>query len=155
MNTWDKTSLFRLSFAVQRRFAVINVGIPSDGQYAKILERVANEGMGVVDGLDGSLLARVQGLFTREHLLGMREVGPAVARDMVNYLRTRESHGDGLAEAIEMFLLPQLQGLSDAHAGKMRDLCVSAAELGASEDAKRSLKARFSELFPTLGGVGS
>ena len=38
MNIWDKTSLFRLSYAVQRRFAIINVGLPSDAVYAEIID---------------------------------------------------------------------------------------------------------------------
>src|SRR5690606_31002586 len=44
MNIWDKTSLFRLSYAVQRRFAIINVGLPEDSVYASILRVAAEEG---------------------------------------------------------------------------------------------------------------
>ncbi|WP_164009209.1 hypothetical protein [Pyxidicoccus trucidator] len=33
MNTWDKTSLFRPSYAVQRRFAIVHLGIPEDDAY--------------------------------------------------------------------------------------------------------------------------
>jgi 5-methylcytosine-specific restriction protein B len=44
MNLWDKASLFRLSYAVQRRFAVVHIGLPSDAIYRQILETAAVEG---------------------------------------------------------------------------------------------------------------
>ena len=56
MNTWDKTSLFRLSYAVQRRFAIIHVGIPDDVAFAALLRRHAEK-----EGFDPKLPAAASG----------------------------------------------------------------------------------------------
>ena len=55
MNTWDKTSLFRLSYAVQRRFAVVHVGIPDDATYAHLIDR-----FGATPGIDPPLTIAVR-----------------------------------------------------------------------------------------------
>ncbi len=150
MNTWDKTSLFRLSYAVQRRFAMVTVGIPDDDTYAAILDTAAAR-PGVLPALDPALLPRVTKLFSRPGLLELREVGPAVALDLVRYLRRRSTGAVGLGEALEMYVLPQLEGLDAAEAEKARDRCLNALGQGASEDALDSLHARFQEIFPMLG----
>ena len=149
MNTWDKTSLFRLSYAVQRRFAMVTVGIPDDLTYSGILERAATK-QGVLPPLEDALLPRVRALFSRSGLLGVREIGPAVPLDIVRYLRRRRAGAVGLAEAIEMYVLPQLEGLDAADADKARARCLEALGQGASEDAVNSLEARFREIFPLL-----
>ena len=152
MNIWDKTSLFRLSYAVQRRFAIINVGLPEDAIYASILSAAAEDGA-LLPKLAPAYLPVVLRLFSQTGLLSLREVGPAVALDVVRYLRRRGEHGDGIAEAIEMFVLPQLQGLSERAAKDARDRCEEALGAAASMAARTSLRARFRELFPGLGAA--
>ncbi len=95
MNVWDKTSLFRLSYAVQRRFALINVGLPEDSVYAAILRAAADEGA-LLPALAPAHLPAVLRLFSHAGLLSLREVGPAVGLDVVRYLRSRGDSGDGL-----------------------------------------------------------
>ena len=47
MNTWDRASLFRLSYALERRFARVHVGVPDDAAYARLIRRAAlGEGEG-------------------------------------------------------------------------------------------------------------
>jgi 5-methylcytosine-specific restriction protein B len=150
MNIWDKTSLFRLSYAVQRRFAIINVGLPDDATYASILSAASEDGA-LLPKLDPVHLPVVLRLFSQAGLLSLREVGPAVGLDVVRYLRRRGQHGDGIAEAIEMFVLPQLQGLSERAAKDARERCEEALGAAASTSARASLRARFRELFPGLG----
>jgi MoxR-like ATPase len=77
MNTWDKTSLFRLSYAVQRRFALVHVGAPEDVRYAAILAAEAVR-LGVTPVLDEAWIPRLQKLFSLDGLLATREIGPAV-----------------------------------------------------------------------------
>lgn len=152
MNIWDKASLFRLSYAVQRRFALIHVGLPDDALYAKIIAAGAVDGA-LLPVLAGALLPTVTRLFSREGLLQVREVGPAVALDMIRYLRRRGESSDGVAEAIEMFVLPQLHGM-DERAAKLAQLrCEEALGKSASDQAFKSLRARFQELFPGLGSA--
>ncbi len=152
MNIWDKTSLFRLSYAVQRRFAIINVGLPDDSIYASILSAAAEDGA-LLPKLGVAHLPVVLRLFSQAGLLSLREVGPAVGLDVVRYLRRRGEHGDGIAEAIEMFVLPQLQGLNERAAKVARDRCEEALGAAASGAARASLRARFRELFPSLGAA--
>ena len=152
MNIWDKTSLFRLSYAVQRRFAIINVGLPDDATYAAILSAASEDGA-LLPKLDPVHLPVVVRLFSQAGLLSLREVGPAVGLDVVRYLRRRGQHGDGIAEAIEMFVLPQLQGLSERAAKDARERCEEALGASASPPARASLRARFRELFPGLGAA--
>jgi 5-methylcytosine-specific restriction protein B len=152
MNIWDKTSLFRLSYAVQRRFALINVGLPDDSVYGSLLVSAADDGA-LLPKLAPAHLPVVVRLFSRAGLLGLREIGPAVALDVVRYLRRRGDHADGVAEAIEMFVLPQLQGLGERAAKDARGRCEEALGAAASAEARTSLRSRFRELFPGLGAA--
>ncbi len=147
MNTWDKTSLFRLSYAVQRRFAVIHLGIPEDEAYARLLDRAAL-GPGVDPMLDEPTVRRLTQLFQRKGLLGYRDIGPAVALDIVRYMRRRAAAGDGLAEALGMFLLPQLEGLDQETARKVYGLFESVLAGWTSDRALAELRASCAELWP-------
>lgn len=150
MNVWDKASLFRLSYAVQRRFALINVGLPHDAIYTSILSRAAVAG-DLLPRLEEVHLPTLLRLFSQEGLLSLRAIGPAVALDVVRYLRRRGKEADGVAEALEMFVLPQLQGLGAADAKAAKNRCT--AGLGFSNAARVSLEARFDELFPDLAAL--
>jgi MoxR-like ATPase len=147
MNTWDKTSLFRLSYAVQRRFAIIHLGIPEDDAYARLLSQAAL-GPGVDAALDEPTVRRLTQLFHRKGLLGVRDIGPAVALDIVRYMRRRAASGDALAEALGMFLLPQLEGLDLDSARKVDGLFVSVLTGWTSEEAVQALRARCADLWP-------
>lgn len=153
MNTWDKTSLFRLSYAVQRRFGIVHLGAPPDAVYADILADAAESGQ-ASPALDGALLEAVQRLFSRAGVLAVREVGPAVGIDMVRYLRRRQAGAEGLSEAIAMGLLPQLEGLDDGPAAQALHACLSAVGESASTVARTELQRRFAELFPGLDEAG-
>jgi MoxR-like ATPase len=153
MNTWDKTSLFRLSYAVQRRFAVLHVGVPDDEAYARLLEAHAT-----VKGLDPALpegtLPPLQRLFSTKGLLAHRPIGPAVPLDMVRYMRRRQASGDGLAEAIAMYLLPQLEGLEQGPASEVLKLLAVSLEGWTSPEASAGLRRRYREIFPHLTFAG-
>jgi len=147
MNTWDKTSLFRLSYAVQRRFAVVHVGIPDDDTYRNILKEAAHR-----QGYDPPLPKAERKLlgrwFRSDGLLRWRPVGPAVPLDMIRYARRRGAGGDGLAEALMLYLLPQLEGLGDHEAHKVRTLLRTRLEGTTSDGVRAELDVRFAELFP-------
>lgn len=147
MNTWDKTSLFRLSYAVQRRFAVLHVDAPDDATYARLLEAHARR-EGVAPPLPEDAIGPLRRLFGATGLLAHRAVGPAVALDMVHYMRRRQASGDGLAEAMAMYLLPQLEGLPQEPAAKVLRVLVSSLTGWTSPEAVTRLRRRYEELFP-------
>lgn len=148
MNTWDKTSLFRLSYAMQRRFAIVHVGIPTDEVFAELISRVGND-----DKQDPHLNpqseARLQQIFSHEGVLEYRAIGPAVAIDMVRYMRRRQVPERELAEAIAMFLLPQLEGLDRVDAKNVL-ACLRAVFADSSDDVVHEMRMRYVDLFPYL-----
>ncbi|MFN3197304.1 MAG: AAA family ATPase [Bradymonadia bacterium] len=153
MNTWDKTSLFRLSHALQRRFATVHVGPPGGSIYAEVLKQAALA-PDRVPALPEDVTRRLAALFSEGALLSIRPVGPAIPLDMIKYMRHRgiggDSGGDALAEAFEMYLLPQLEGLDRGPADRAWSVLVRALEGVASPGRVADLRARFDELFPHL-----
>lgn len=151
MNTWDKTSLFRLSFAIERRFATIYVGAPDDDALAAIVREAALSSEGEAEApLDARSLEAMTRLFRSSGIIGVRPVGPAIAVDMIRYMRRRGAGGDGFAEALVMLLLPQLEGLGAAEAARAYELAASIVSGWASPSSAAELRARFRDLFPLV-----
>jgi 5-methylcytosine-specific restriction protein B len=146
MNSWDKSSLFRLSFAVQRRFAVLTVDVPADDAFAKILRRHAID-IRLGRELDARVIERLTELWSSRGLLHHRKVGPAVMIDLVRYLRHRDNGADAVAEGLAMFVLPQLAGLEDAEARLAVKTLERAIGVDVSRDALREFRERVQELF--------
>ncbi len=151
MNTWDKTSLFRLSYAIQRRFAIVDVDVPDDASFAELIRHHALQ-KGEEPPLESNEVTKVIWLFSSVGLLATRPIGPAVALDVVRYMRTRrpttETRRDAFAEAVAMFVLPQLESLGQEPARRAHTCVLDVARSVSSEDAVRELHARFAELFP-------
>ena len=149
MNTWDKTSLFRLSAALQRRFATVHVGLPSPTTYAELLRAEAARSPALPDAVVEPMLR----LFSAEGLLPHRAVGPAVPLDMLRYLRQlpeEERLSHGLTEAIQLSLLSQLEGLELTAEGAVFAALRSTLQPLAAPTAWAALKTRLRELFTTL-----
>lgn len=153
MNTWDKTSLFRLSHAVQRRFAVLHVGIPSDEEFSKLIEDRAKAGPD--RALPSEDIARLRGLFSTGGLLAHRQLGPALALDMVKYLRRRSAGLKALAEAVELFLFPQLEGLEQGSAQAVLSVLRKHLQDEDSAGDLARVSLRYAELFPHFKFSGS
>ena len=149
MNTWDKTSLFRLSYAVQRRFAIIHVGIPDDATYAALIDHQADRA-GFDEPLEEGAKAPLKLLFQEKGLLSVRAIGPAILEDIVAYMRRRRASGDGFAEAMGMYLLPQLEGLEQEPATAVLRKLQDALAGWTSSEALASLRTQYRELFPHL-----
>lgn len=152
MNTWDKTSLFRLSHALERRFAMIHVGIPGDAAYARLIYEQA-EKPGLEPPLPTPESQRLAQLFSSTGLFRYRAIGPAVALDMVKYLRRRRSPA-GLGEALVSYVLPQLEGLGEAGAAACLDLFRAVLAGPESAAPLAELEQCYLELFPGLSGTG-
>jgi MoxR-like ATPase len=100
MNEVDKDLLHRLSYALMRRFAFVQVTAPS-----------LDDLRGLLDRPGGDVVAPL--LAVRE----VRDLGPAMFLDAARYAARRMADGRGPSrvryEAFCSFLLPQLDGLDD------------------------------------------
>ena len=118
MNTYDKTSLYELSYAFMRRFSFIHVDapqIPEDReQRIALLERYAEAWeMNLSRPANDDILDAVSEVWYK--LNGGqsdRKIGPAIVRDMLNGIinsptRTTER---AVTDAVGNYVLPQLEG---------------------------------------------
>ena len=78
MNTFDRNHLFQLSTAFVRRFAVVNVPVPTVAELAGWLQ---------ASNLDAWVIARVRTLLVL--LEAERPLGPALLKDLVDYVSLR------------------------------------------------------------------
>ena len=106
MNTRDRDLLFSLSYALMRRFAVIEIPIPSKEELEGILGDAVEVG-------DIDLSNRLNALASVLH----NRVGPSILIDCGRYLRERNrvlqgERGRAMAEAISAYVVPQIAGYS-------------------------------------------
>ncbi|MGC0325022.1 5-methylcytosine-specific restriction protein B [Bradyrhizobium sp. USDA 326] len=134
MNTFDKASLFQLSYAFMRRFAFVEVPIPAPAQYKQIIEATfadLREDFSVSagsanDGYVNDLEQLFVSLFAQD--AGLRgvgaNVGPAVPRTMISYCIERCGKfqaypsipaTDLFVEAAGICLFPQYEGKRSEH----------------------------------------
>ena len=102
LNSRDRDLLFNMSYALLRRFAVIDVPNPSPRVFLKILQEKASTGDAV---LDSALAALVN--------LPFRPVSPAIVIDCGHYLKARQevSNESGMASERVQMLKEALFGL--------------------------------------------
>lgn len=153
MNTWDRTALHRLSYALQRRFAIIHVGVPDDEAYGRLIERESTCESGDPP-LDRAIQARLTLLLRSSGLFAIRPIGPAIAIDLIRYARRRGAGGAGFAEALAIFLLPQLDGLAIDAAPAVISLFESALARLAAAPAVAELRARVEATLGVRGDFG-
>jgi MoxR-like ATPase len=141
MNVRDKATLFRLSYALLRRFAIVEVPAPDDSVMRAIADADAKR-----LGLARRFADLAAAAFTRGGGLGaIVELGPAMLRDVLAYVKERGASDLAVAEGLELFVLPQLDGLEAADAKRARAslLSVFAADAAARELAVRRFEAYF------------
>lgn len=126
MNTYDKTSLYEMSYAFMRRFNFIHVGVPplttDDGAVrTSLLDPAAKENYATAWLADTPELRPVletaykpiTALWQRinEH----RVIGPSIVYDIIRYLNSYETAGgnqrDALTAAVVSLVYPQLEGM--------------------------------------------
>ncbi|WP_126663515.1 AAA family ATPase [Haloterrigena salifodinae] len=115
MNTYDKTSLYEMSYAFMRRFAFVRVPAPElpadDGQLEDLVYEYADAW-----GLDPDRnVAMATGRVWREtnHAVEERAIGPAIIEDVLRYVNHHpesdlEYH---LTQAVISYIFPQLEGV--------------------------------------------
>jgi len=126
MNTYDKTSLYEMSYAFMRRFAFIPVPAPefaTDGsdtaRHELSIEMDAY--IDVWDGVDPSDEERdAVGLVWKQtnQAVDDRSIGPAIVRDMLAYVTNRHKTAadnltERITEAVISYIFPQLEGVPE------------------------------------------
>lgn len=130
MNTFDKASLFQLSYAFMRRFAFIEIPVPSQADYRVILTNAIEAVKQPEDeGFWEECFQYLEAVFASspdEGLTGIGlNVGPAIAIDITKFLLERyliekkqnqqpESR-KLILEGLEMYLYSQFEGKDREH----------------------------------------
>ncbi|WP_179091831.1 AAA family ATPase [Paenibacillus borealis] len=117
MNTFDKSSLYQLSYAFMRRFAFIEVEPPSSAGMEEILGQKINQ-MQINEEVKEEVKVYLIKLFAVGLYSIKYEVGVAIPISIINYLEKRignigeleEPIGEIIIEAISMYLFPQFEG---------------------------------------------
>ncbi|MHA2290414.1 MAG: AAA family ATPase, partial [Promethearchaeota archaeon] len=102
MNEADKSSLYDLSFAFMRRFAFLKIPNPNNETIIQVLRGRTNESFHV-DILN--FIAELSDLESRE-------IGISILISVLEYIKWREFSIDAFQEAIDAFIIPQLEGLT-------------------------------------------
>ncbi len=108
MNTFDKASLYEMSYAFMRRFSFIPVGIPEEinGDLIQDYIDVWKVEPGVEgDSVDDEQIKKLAELW--KTINDTRKIGPALIEDMYQYV----AGGGDWSNAIILFVLPQFEGL--------------------------------------------
>lgn len=126
MNTYDKTSLYEMSYAFMRRFAFIRIPAPDlpegdDEAALKDLDEGMQQYVAAWGDLDPSREElRAIGLVWKHtnQAVDERAIGPAIVKDMLGYVTNYRTPGqDGLAEsvteAVISYIFPQLEGVPE------------------------------------------
>ncbi|SEP17330.1 5-methylcytosine-specific restriction endonuclease McrBC, GTP-binding regulatory subunit McrB [Halogranum amylolyticum] len=110
MNTYDKTSLYQLSYAFMRRFAFIPVSVPDATSIDDDLIKAYAAAWFDDVLIDDSTAEHVAALWT--HINEVRPIGPAIVRDI--WAEVRTDTVIDFTDALIMYVMPQLEGLSKA-----------------------------------------
>ena len=102
MNIYDMDFLFEMSYAFMRRFAFIYLEIPE--KFEELIEEWCRD-----KKISPDTVERMKQLTK----LSERKIGPAIIKDIVEYIQRRGDGEKELAEAIVQYVLPQLEGLEE------------------------------------------
>ncbi|QPV64033.1 AAA family ATPase [Halosimplex litoreum] len=118
MNTYDKTSLYEMSYAFMRRFAFVRVSAPSipesDSDIEDLMHQYADSWEMDVEDRDRPRLISIGRIWRKmNHAIDDRAIGPAIVKDMLEYTSQNEHIHltDRLTQAIISFIFPQLEGV--------------------------------------------
>ncbi|MFD1588145.1 MrcB family domain-containing protein [Halorientalis brevis] len=106
MNTYDKTSLYQMSYAFMRRFAFIPVSVPTAEDIEEdLIQEYAKAWFGTtVPEETANITAELWRTINE-----VRTIGPAIVRDILAEVRGGDS--TDYTDALIMFVMPQLEGL--------------------------------------------
>jgi MoxR-like ATPase len=102
MNTFDKNSLFSLSYAFMRRFGFVHINNPDEVQLHNIINGRVQDGHLQTD--DANKIKRLLSITPRN-------LGAAIIIDILNYIKERSSP-EAFFESFVAYVLPQFEGLA-------------------------------------------
>jgi MoxR-like ATPase len=113
MNTYDKTSLYEMSYAFMRRFSFVRVEAPEIPEDKDERNKLMDSYIQAWDinarpnpsEAVGEIWYRVN------NAVDDREIGPAIAKDMLEFLNESGSDEDSNTAAITNYIFPQLEGV--------------------------------------------
>jgi MoxR-like ATPase/predicted RNA-binding protein len=106
MNTFDKSSLYEMSYAFMRRFAFIPVEVPTEINSDLIRHYVQIWKLPE----DDEIISKTATLW--KIINETRKIGPAIIEDIYRYLvKCKSSVRTGYEDAIIMYVFPQFEGL--------------------------------------------
>jgi len=118
MNTYDKTSLYEMSYAFMRRFAFIRVGAPSipedDNEMGDLMHDYAAAWSIPVEERDQPELLAIGRVWRAMNTaVEDRAIGPAIVKDIVEYVAENKGIDleDRLTRAVISYIFPQLEGV--------------------------------------------
>lgn len=148
MNSWDKVSLNRVSFAFSRRWCTVFVPVPDSETYSTIIDSfLASERLHTEEGLRSALRLLFAGA-ENDEALSLKSIGyslgPGIAKSCVRDIAASLGNGDttatALTYAIEGFLLPQFEGALASHEAIAKCLTEAMTIVGASPAQKRTIE---------------
>jgi len=126
MNSYDKTSLYEMSYAFMRRFAFIRIPAPTlpagdDDAALTALDDGLEAYVAAWDDLDPTPdELRAVGLVWKHtnQAVDDRAIGPAIVKDMLDYITNHHGTGTGtlptrVTNAVISYIFPQLEGVPE------------------------------------------
>lgn len=133
MNTFDKSSLYEMSYAFMRRFAFVQINVPNniDIDTVRTLLNLWEINLNEVDE------ANITDLWTLTNKY--RQMGPALVEDIAKFIY----HGGDYISAISSYILPQLEGLYEDELIKYYRELISLASIENKHKLKLSIQTFF------------
>lgn len=134
MNTFDKNSLFALSYAFMRRFGFVHINNPSPAQLHSIIDGRVQDGH-----LNATDAEKVK------HLLNIapRQLGSAIIIDILNYIQERNSP-EAFFESVVAYVIPQFEGVA---VETIIDFFTQAAKDFGDQEDQAQMKRYLTQLF--------
>jgi MoxR-like ATPase len=111
MNSYDKTSLYEMSYAFMRRFAFVHVGAPdaeTTDDWVSLVENYADIWDLTTDTATLEAVASVWEITNSAR--SDRKIGPALVEDMLRHVSS-ETLSKTITGAITGYVFPQLEGV--------------------------------------------
>ncbi|MFX1298966.1 MAG: AAA family ATPase, partial [Promethearchaeota archaeon] len=114
MNSYDKTSLYEMSFAFMRRFAFIYIDTP---QKRETRVKILNDFL-ATHVITPKLEATILNFWEKTD--DLRKVGPAIFKDIIEYIvkygpENEDDELNAFLDGIVAYIVPQLEGLDEAN----------------------------------------
>lgn len=151
MNSIDKAALYQMSYAFARRFGWVYVSVPEEKH--DFLRKLLQESRQDNNTSDTSVLHALAGFWAEVNTV--REIGPSPIIDMIGIMKSMSASMDFYAEidtvdnevildALDMALLPMLDGISSEDANILADRAIEIFKI--EEEKRQRIKGRMNSV---------